>query len=189
MLWFTTTYYITVLDIQGTPFNLALPDLDIPANPHSAPGRHHALRERAKTVYIGEFFLWNLTCSKHWYRVYMDSSSHEITGHHCNWFSAYRNRKTVQNALHSIYKNHLCWLHYAMHYAKPRPFCKHQKQFSAYDKPFDWLEIVSWYNWPMVQTFTCSSLSPVMTTCYDQERCVSQIHVNTCQRFKTFLLV
>ena len=59
-----STYYITVLDIQGTPFNLVLPDLDIPANPHSAPGRHSAVRERAKTVYIGEFFLWNLTCSK-----------------------------------------------------------------------------------------------------------------------------
>ena len=48
---------ITILDIQGTPFNLALPDLDIPANPHSAPGRHPALRERPKTVYIGEFSL------------------------------------------------------------------------------------------------------------------------------------
>ena len=47
-------------------------------------------------------------------QVYMDSSSCEQTGHHCRvkeyniplveWFSAYRNRKAVQNALHIIYK-------------------------------------------------------------------------------------
>ena len=41
----------------------------------------------------------------HWYIVYMDSSRCEQTGHHCRvWFSAYRNRKAVQNALHIIYK-------------------------------------------------------------------------------------
>ena len=47
-----------------------------------------------------------------------------------------------------------------MHNAKDHPFCKHRKQFSAYDKLFDWLEIVSRYNWPKVQIFACSSLSP-----------------------------
>ena len=76
------------------------------------------------------------------------------------WFSAYRNRKAVQNALHPIYINHHSWLHCATHNAKPCPLCKHWTQFSAYDKPFDWLEIVSRYNWPMVRTFACSSLSP-----------------------------
>ena len=100
-----------------------------------------------------------------------------------NWFSAYRNRKAVQNASHTIYINHHCWLHCAMHNAKPRWLCKHWKQFSAYDKLiFEWLQIVSRYNWPMDQAFAWSSVSlPVITTWYDQERCVSQIHVNTCR--------
>ena len=100
-------------------------------------------------------------CSNHWYRVYMDSSSYEITGHHCKLFQCLQKQEGSPECISHYILNHHCWLHYAMHNAKPRPLCKHWKQFSAYDKHFDWLEIVSRYNWPMVQTFACSSLSPI----------------------------
>ena len=64
-----------------------------------------------------------------------------------------------QSKMHcTLYINHHCWLHDAMHNVKPPGLCKHCKQFSAYD--FDWLMIVSRDNWPMVQTFACSSLLP-----------------------------
>ena len=39
-----------------------------------------------------------------------------------DWFSAYRNRKAVQNALH-INISHHCCLHHAMHNAKDHPLC------------------------------------------------------------------
>ena len=77
------------------------------------------------------------------------------------WIRAVLTETGKQSKMHcTLYINHHCWLHHAMHDAKPSPYCKHWKQFSAYDKPFDWLEIVSRYNRPMVQTFACSSLSP-----------------------------
>ena len=84
-----------------------------------------------------------------------------------NWFSACRNRKAVHPTMHcTLYKSSLrtAWRQRvlfddAMHNAKDHPLWKHCKQFSAYDKRFDWLEIVSRYNWPKVQIFAYSSLS------------------------------
>ena len=56
--------------------------------------------------------------------------------------------------------NHHCWLHDAMHNASPHPLCKRWNQFIAYDEHFDWLQIVSRYNWPMVKTVACLTLFP-----------------------------
>ena len=94
-----------------------------------------------------------------------------------NCFSAYRNRKAVHNALHTISES-------SMHNAKPHPLCKHWKQFGAYDQP-----LIGWRKSAdtIDQRFRFLPVhlsSPVMTTCYDLERCVTQIHVNTCQCIK-----
>ena len=117
----------------------------------------------------------------HWYTVYMDSSSCEQTGHHCRvkeyniplveWFSAYRNRKAVQNALHIIYieYNIILFVIY-----KPslliawcnaqckRPPTEYWKRFTALGWAFwlAWLEIIIRFNYPMAQVSACSHISP-----------------------------
>ena len=89
----------------------------------------------------------------------MDSSSYGIIGHHGKLFQCSHKQKGSPQCI-AHYINHHCCLQDMMHNAKPYPLCKHWKQFSACDMPFDWQNMVSRYNWPMAQTTACPSHPP-----------------------------
>lgn len=46
--------YDFFLTLQGTPFDMTVPDLDTRIDPHSAPSQYHTTRQRPKTEYIGK---------------------------------------------------------------------------------------------------------------------------------------
>ena len=97
-----------------------------------------------------------------------------------NCFNAYRNRKAVHNAFHTIYKSSLlttlcnAQLSHTHSVSTDNNSVLMISLLIGWRKPADTID--QWFRLLPVHLS-----SPVMTICYDQERCSSQIHVNTCQ--------